>query len=179
MEDEGAFGATGSPATAAPTVVPSLVDRIGHRGFSGTYPAKLEPSGRLILASSFRGAFTGTGRLRPMRERNLMLWTETAFELAANAYAAAQKINAAPRARKAFYASAPQVTIDKQGRLIVPGELRGRVGIDEHVVLVGAIDAVEIWPLPTYEAEMASSLTDADAWLETYDGPSLDGPGGA
>lgn len=44
-----------------------------------------------------------------------------------------------------FYSQAMHANIDKQGRLLVPEELRAKAGLDGELVLTGMSDRFEIW----------------------------------
>ena len=47
---------------------------------------------------------------------------------------------------------------DKQGRVLVPDKLRRAAGIEKDVVIIGAVDAIEIWDRATYEGRETSRL---------------------
>jgi len=44
-----------------------------------------------------------------------------------------------------FFASASMCETDKQGRVVIPQELRDYAGITENVVIIGMITRLEIW----------------------------------
>ncbi len=44
-----------------------------------------------------------------------------------------------------FYANAVDCDIDKQGRLIIPQDLREYAGIEKDLVTVGLINKIEVW----------------------------------
>lgn len=44
-----------------------------------------------------------------------------------------------------FYASAVEAEIDKQGRMVLPQELREYAGIEKDLVTVGILDKIEVW----------------------------------
>ena len=47
--------------------------------------------------------------------------------------------------QRMLYANAMDVTPDKQGRILIPNNLREYAGIDKDVVSVGVLSRVEIW----------------------------------
>jgi MraZ protein len=61
--------------------------------------------------------------------------------------------------------------LDSQGRLLLPEDLRKRIGLKDQAVVVGAIDHVEIWEANQYrehaapEAE-ATYLEQAESFLQ-------------
>lgn len=50
-----------------------------------------------------------------------------------------------------FYAQARQVTIDKQGRLLLPDDYCRRIALQGDVVLTGSSDRFEIWSPANWE----------------------------
>ena len=59
---------------------------------------------------------------------------------------------------------AEDITLDKQGRVVLPAELRDFAGIDETAVVIGAVDHLEVWDpdrLDKYFDEQASTYKTA------------------
>jgi MraZ protein len=84
-----------------------------------------------------------------------------------------------PRERKMqrlFFANAQRTTLDGAGRLLIPEKLKGLVGIEKEVVLVGLIDRLELWPKAAWEAfetEHAKDFDQLDSVLCGDDGPDV------
>src|SRR5690242_5299435 len=53
--------------------------------------------------------------------------------------------------RRYFFNGATEVELDSAGRLLIPPPLREHAGIGRDVVLVGAIDKIEIWDSKKYK----------------------------
>ncbi len=71
-----------------------------------------------------------------------------------------------------------QSRLDSQGRLMVPGRLRERAGIEGEVVLFGKTDHLEVWNLERIENEIeARPFTDEDLDELTRDLDGLDANG--
>ena len=49
-----------------------------------------------------------------------------------------------------FFAGAAALELDKQGRILLPANLREYAGIDKEVVSVGVFSRVEIWSKERY-----------------------------
>jgi MraZ protein len=47
--------------------------------------------------------------------------------------------------KRFFFAGANEVTLDKQGRMLVPANLRQYAGLERDVMIIGASSHVEIW----------------------------------
>ncbi len=114
--------------------------------FMGEYNHTIDTKGRLIIPAKFREALgeefvltkglDGCLSIYPMDE-----WQS--FE---------EKLKALPltdkNARKFlrfFVAGATSCELDKQGRILIPGNLREFAGLEKDVVLTGNITRIEIW----------------------------------
>ena len=142
--------------------------------FSGNHTTKLEPNGRLILPSAFKGAFSGQARIRAQRDQYLMLWTDPVFNVIAKDVKAKAEPTGAVRTLKLFKMSTATVQVDRQSRLVVPPALREQVGLGDQVVLAGAEETIEIWDAERYERDVRPSLDEADLYFDTFDGLSRD-----
>lgn len=164
MEEQGAQGGVRAPERA--TTSPAL-PAYGHAPFRGTFRCKLEATGRLALPADLRGPFGATAVLRPHRTAYLNLWTPAAFDLVADQLASGGVVS--PRTRKRFHMSATEVSVDKQRRLVIPPELRERVGLGEQIVVAGSIESIEIWSPEAYAAE-EDAFDEADLYLDGFEG---------
>ncbi|GAB6097280.1 division/cell wall cluster transcriptional repressor MraZ [Desulfatiferula olefinivorans] len=55
--------------------------------------------------------------------------------------------------RRFFLGNVLDCACDKQGRVLIPKNLRDYAGIDKDIMLVGLVDHFEIWSLDRWEAE--------------------------
>ena len=55
-----------------------------------------------------------------------------------------------------FLSGANEVEPDRQGRVLIPGNLREAAGIDRDVILVGVGSRIEIWSREAWEENMSS-----------------------
>jgi MraZ protein len=143
----------------------------GHAAFSGNVAARLEPTGRLAIPAAYRHAFSGQARMRAYRREYLMLWTDHAFDLVATTMATKGGL-IDPQARKNLYRATQPVAVDRQGRLVIPPDLRERVGLTDQVVVVGSIESLEIYSAEAFER--LTALDDADLFFDTFDGLPTD-----
>lgn len=75
-----------------------------------------------------------------------------------------EKIRAMPLSKskgllRYFFASAVEVEVDKQGRVLIPANLRTHAGLEKEVVIIGVLVRVEIWSKDKWE-ELCSKVTD-------------------
>ena len=132
--------------------------------FVGTFEHSLDDKGRVVLPSSFRAQIVDKGFLSQL-DRCLGLWTEEGFAEVARELNAKIKSGDAPQeARRAFAANAHEVRTDTQGRITIPQRLRDFAHLERDVVVIGAIDRVEIWDAARWADQSAladDSLTRA------------------
>jgi MraZ protein len=55
-------------------------------------------------------------------------------------------------------ASAVEVAPDSQGRILIPGRLKESAQLDSQVLLIGAIDKVELWNPTLFESASAAGV---------------------
>lgn len=120
-------------------------------GFLGSYEHKLDAKGRLFVPKRLLEAVADVAEraqfvLTLGLDGCLYLFTRRAF--LEHFAALRQAAFGAPEARavmRGIGAVSSEQALDAQGRILIPDDLRQRVGLGEDVVVVGAIDHVEIW----------------------------------
>jgi len=113
--------------------------------FVGTFEHSLDDKGRVVLPSTFRAQLADRGFLSQY-DRCLGLWTEIGFEdMARRLTEKIRNGEASQEALRAFAANAHEVRPDSQGRITLPQRLRDFAALDREVVVIGAIDRIEIW----------------------------------
>jgi MraZ protein len=74
--------------------------------------------------------------------------------------------------KRFFIGNSQDCPCDKQGRILIPKNLRTYAGIDKDLTLIGLLDRFEIWALDKWEAEdqkTIESLTAGDFKNELAD----------
>jgi len=117
--------------------------------FYGQYEHSVDPKGRLILPAKFRAFFEqggAGGYLTQESEGCLGLYTPDEFEEKSDAMQALAKQGTDERNMVRLWASrTAQVEIDRQGRLAIPLPLRSYAALENEVLVMGAIERVELW----------------------------------
>lgn len=122
--------------------------------FLGTYTPKLDDKGRLTLPAKFRDALAGGLMVTKGQDHCLAVYPREVFAALARRAASASRSNPEARAFiRGLAGGADEQFPDSQGRITLPGALRGYAGLTKDCVVVGSVDFVEIW--------------DAEAW-NTY-----------
>jgi MraZ protein len=162
---------------AATVVTGARLPAFGHHPFSGHYRTRIEASGRLALPAAFKGAFADAAIVRSSGRTSLMLMTPRAFELVVDALKASDpEMMLDSRKRQLLFMGSPRISVDRQSRVVLPPELRSKVGIEGEMELVvaGAIERLEIWPAARYDAEQAPMVDDVDRMFDTFGGLPTD-----
>ncbi|KKS25961.1 MAG: Protein MraZ [candidate division WWE3 bacterium GW2011_GWC1_42_102] len=61
--------------------------------------------------------------------------------------------------KRYMYSGAAEVTIDPQGRIVIPGNLKEYAGLGKNLAVVGAGDHVEIWDLNAWTARKTPNIS--------------------
>ena len=114
--------------------------------FMSEYNHTIDTKGRLIIPAKFREKLGEEFVVSKGMDGCLFVYANddwNAFE---------QKLTSLPLINKEarqfarfFLAGAAEVELDKQGRILLPANLREFAGLDKDVVLVGVGSRVEIW----------------------------------
>ncbi len=127
--------------------------------FTGEFHHAIDAKGRLIVPARMRDELVEDKVvLTRYTEGCIAMWSGVEWERFEQGLVAQSKGD--PNARavvRAFAASAHQDTIDRQGRISVPPQLRALASLDRDVVISGAFDHGEIWSPETWEQEQAKA----------------------
>ena len=121
--------------------------------FMSEYNHTIDAKGRLIIPSKFRETLGEEFVVSKGMDGCLFVYANedwNAFE---------QKLTSLPLINKEarqfarfFLAGAAQVELDKQGRILLPANLRSFAELDKDVVLVGVGSRIEIWSKERWES---------------------------
>lgn len=138
--------------------------------FTGEYRHSLDAKGRVAIPSRFRGDLRGGAVLSRWIDVCLGVFPRDAWDALAEKVAALPVTDASARTFSRFlFASAYEVDLDGQGRVVVPGSLRDWAGLDQEVVVVGARDHIELWS-PGRWADYSAGMTSPDVLAEHLQG---------
>ena len=118
--------------------------------FMGEHQHSLDKKGRLIIPSKFREVLTEKYEERFVITRGLdnclFLYPPDEWREVERKIKTLSMLKRESRAFKRFLISgAVECTLDKQGRIMIPLNLRQHAQIDRDVVLIGAVEKIEIW----------------------------------
>ena len=119
-----------------------------HQVFAGEFRHIMDPKHRLTFPARWRHASCEEFSLMPSQQNDHVLGpTVSGFEKVSRVVEEHDAIS--PRDQRAFlrrfYSKAQLCALDRQGRLLLPNDLRGIAGIESALVLVGAYNRFEVW----------------------------------
>ena len=114
--------------------------------FIGEYQHNLDTKGRITMPSKFREELGNTFYITKGMDGCLFVFPEAEW------IEMDKKINALRLSRKdargiarLFYAGAIDVSLDKMGRVLLPGHLRQYASLEKEAIIIGVSSRVEIW----------------------------------
>jgi MraZ protein len=124
--------------------------------FLGTYTPRLDDKGRLILPAKFREQLEAGVVVTRGQERCLYVFPLAEFERLADQLRQAPVTSKQARDYlRVFLSGASDESVDKQGRVTIPSNLRAYAGLDRDVAVIGAGQRVEIWDARAWEVYLA------------------------
>lgn len=136
------------------------------RRFAGTHPHKIEQRGRVSIPSDFRKVLRDLGSetlyLVPQLRKPTahVCFSELAYDRFCEQF---ESQDVSPEEQELFdefvQARAKQLEPDDMGRIVIPAELRGTIGIEKEVVFVGLGSCFEL-RAPETHASIADGVVE-------------------
>ena len=125
------------------------------RSFSGGYQHSLDPKGRIFFPTRLKEQMGEALILCRGVEKCLMVFSEEGWEqfdqsLRELPFSSGRDI------QRFFFSTVAECQVDKQGRLLIPQDLRDLADLKSTVKIMGAQTRVEIWDLEEWERHHAS-----------------------
>ncbi len=121
--------------------------------FMGEYNHSIDDKGRLIVPSKFREELSSRFVVTKGLEKCLYAYPEEEWEKIEEKFKALPlTAQDARKFTRFFFSGACIAETDKQGRALIPANLREYAGLDREVVLAGVISRVEIWSKALWDA---------------------------
>lgn len=122
--------------------------------FLGEFVHTLDGKGRLTIPAKFRADLDASLVVTRGMDRCLAMFPLAKWDQLAARVSDLPLTDRRARAFKRFlFASASQVSPDKQGRILIPPRLREYAGLDGEVVVAGLNDYIEIWSPDAWQGE--------------------------
>ena len=130
---------------------------VGLVYFFGTFEHSIDERGRLAIPARYRRAFVDGGVLRDGPEGCIELYTDAAFTDEIQRRLGTETGNrrlSGRRTRRKFMHNAFTVELDRQGRVLIPQQLRDQDDAESRMVIVGCGDYLELWSPEEWSAEI-------------------------
>jgi MraZ protein len=138
--------------------------------FTGEYRHAVDDKGRLAVPSRFRAQLAGSVVVARWLDTCLAIFPMAAWDELATKVGGLPMTD--PNARllqRQLFAGAFETELDRQGRVLVPGNLRGFAGLEHEALVLGSRDHAEVWAPGRWEtysqALEGEAFTDAIAGL--------------
>ena len=121
--------------------------------FMGTTNNSIDEKNRMIVPSKMRLELGGRCVLTKGLDRCLYIYTMDSWQKQMEKIEALPESDPSVRAFiRHFCANAAECEFDKQGRIVIPQELRTYAGIEKELVTMGAMSKIEIWAREIWDA---------------------------
>ena len=139
--------------------------------FMGEFNHSIDPKNRVIVPAKFREGLGENFVVSAGLDGCLYMWTYADWE------SFVMKLEELPFTRETrelqrfFTQNASELEFDKQGRIIIPQELKSYAGIEKELVTMGAMSKIEIWSKEVWENPANNSKMDTEDFanaLEEY-----------
>ncbi len=121
--------------------------------FIGEYEHSIDPKKRLALPSKFRAELGAEVVVTRGLDKCLFVYPMAVWSELAAKFGSMPIGDADTRSFvRLMLAGATDVTMDKQGRVLVPEYLRQYAGLDKSVIVAGLYNRLEVWDAKAWEA---------------------------
>ena len=121
--------------------------------FMGTYNHTIDPKGRLSIPAKYREKLGEEFVVAKGMDGCLFVYDNdewAAFHKQLTSLPT-MTVDETRMLRRFFLSGAQTVTVDKQGRILMPQELKEFAGLEKDVVLAGVGERIEIWSLEKWQ----------------------------
>ena len=123
----------------------------------GRYEHTVDAKGRLFVPAKLRAELGGAFYVTLGMDHCLSVYTEDGWNKIL------ERFNSLPLSQSTkmrfLFANAAKCEPDKQGRFLLPAELRRYAGIEQEVMFIGQGSRAEIWSADTYRRMEEQTLT--------------------
>ncbi len=135
--------------------------------FIGEYSHNIDEKGRLAIPVKFRADLSKGAVVTRGLDNCLFLYPMDEWQKMAEKWS---KLPVSQKKSRAFarlmLAGAMDVSIDKQGRVMLPEYLRKYAGISKNAVVAGLYDRIEIWDSEAWEKYKKTTEEDSEEIAE-------------
>jgi MraZ protein len=129
--------------------------------FTGEFRHSIDAKGRVAVPARFRAELATGAHVARWMDNCLAIFPKQAWQELADRVREQRYADAGARSFSRFlFSGAFDVELDGQGRIVVPSGLRDFAGLKADVVVVGALDHIELWEPGRWNAAAADMSSD-------------------
>ena len=141
--------------------------------FSGSYVAKLDEKNRFVLPQDLRYQLVEKGKLEFIIALSmggcLAIYRESEMQEILGRLKKKQHIARFQRFLTLFFSTLIKTTCDKVGRVTIPAALKNGVGIEQEMMITGALNKIELWPREVYEKDLRAFMEGKESLKEVME----------
>ena len=132
--------------------------------FSGEQTQKMDTKGRTVIPSKMRDALAERLVVTRGVDKCLFAYPESTWEALEKKLSSLAFTDKNVRSFNRFFlGGAEPLDADKQGRVLIPSNLRGYASLEKEVVWVGIGDRIEIWNVDKWKEQLNEYIESEDA----------------
>lgn len=121
--------------------------------FMGQYEHSIDAKGRIIIPAKYREDLGESFVVTRGLDGCLFLYPEEEWQAFVDKLQNLPSNQNTRKLQREFLSKAMEVTLDKQGRILIPSLLRVEAALEKEVVFVGMMNRVEVWDKSRLEAQ--------------------------
>jgi MraZ protein len=139
--------------------------------FLGEFSHSIDDKGRLTLPAKFRPELGQGVVVTRGVDKCLFIFTVEEFQRLAERIGELPMTQAEGREfSRHFFSGALDVEVDKQGRILIPQNLRDYAGLDGEAIVTGVNKRIEVWDVKAWQQVRAdfenNATNNADHWAK-------------
>ena len=135
--------------------------------FYGEFQHTVDPKGRVIVPSTFREELGEKFILTKGLDDCLFVYSKTEWS---NLEAKLKTLPLSNKDARAFvrffFSGATECEVDKQGRILIPQNLRSYAGLEKDIYIIGVSTRVEVWDKARWETYNGDESLNPDSIAE-------------
>jgi MraZ protein len=134
--------------------------------FTGTYENSIDSKNRMIIPAKYRNQLGGQCVLSRGFDRCLYIYTmEDWMELAGKLKELRQSDPDMREFIRKLFSQASECTLDSQGRILIPQNLKKYARIDKDLITLGAMDKIEVWSREVFDDNEDENMMDDETFV--------------
>lgn len=123
----------------------------------GTYHHNIDSKGRMSFPTKLRDLLGGEFYVtKSINQKCLTIYSKSEWEKLANKIAELPDSMGGLDIKRWLFSGAGELVPDKQGRVLIPSDLREFAGLKKDVVVIGLDDKAEIWDKELWDAQQSN-----------------------